>query len=35
VIINGLSRLTAVSQVTIHYEGGLFELFLPAILRRD
>ncbi len=34
VIINGLSRLTAVSQVTIHYEGGGFELFLPAILKK-
>ena len=34
VIMTGPSRLTALSQVTIHYEGGGFNTYLPIALKR-
>ena len=33
-IIRGYSRLTAISQVTIHYKGGGGAIYLPVVLKR-
>jgi hypothetical protein len=34
VIITGPDRLTALSQVTVYYDGGGFNVYLPVVLRR-